>query len=257
MIDTYVKAQNSTVSNVQDPAAREAQILQYAYLVRQIASRMAARIPPSVSLDELISAGSLGLIDAVDKFNPAKAVDFKTYAQYRIKGAILDELRSMDWYSRSMRKRMQDIEKAVHQVEGRLNRPATEQEIADALKLSMAEYHKLLGDIHNAALLSMDAAIRNEENGETGIRTFQAQMKSADKPEENVLFNELRDELAAAIRRLNEKEQLVISLYYYEDLTLKQIGEVLGLTESRICQIHTMAIVRMKTRMRKYNERLR
>ena len=252
------KYENSDASNKVrnskrfSPAEREQMIVKYAYLVKHIASRIAARLPSSVVFDELISAGSLGLIDAVDKYDEAKDVTLKTYAQYRIKGAILDELRNMDWYSRSMRKKMQDIEHAIQAIELREGRPADEEEIAAQLGIELERYHKMLSDIHGAALLNLDAFIRNE-NGSQGKKTFKESMESPlEDPDQTVGKKELKKVLITTIEQLSEKEKMVISLYYYDELTLKEIGEVMELTESRVCQIHTMAILKMKTKMKTY-----
>ena len=230
---------------------REEMIVKYAYLVKYIALRISVRLPSNVSVDELISAGCLGLIDAVDKYDQKKDVSLKTYAQYRIKGAILDELRSMDWYSRSMRKKMQDIESAVMAVESREGRPAQETEVAEALGVELAKYHKMLGDIHGAALLSLDAFISNDSDSQNRKR-FQESVQGTSDPDQKIDKKELKEVVANAIQRLSDKEQLVISLYYYDELTLKEIGKILELTESRVCQIHTMALVKMKARLRDY-----
>jgi RNA polymerase sigma factor for flagellar operon FliA len=213
---------------------------------------MAARIPASVTFDELISAGCLGLIDAVDKYDSQKNVSLKTYAQYRIKGAILDELRRMDWYSRSMRKKIQGIEKAMTEVELREGRPAQEEEVADMLGMDIEKYQKMLSEIHCAALLDLDACIKDNEGESLMRKTFQEQMRSDDDPAENLNREQLKTILAEAIRNLSEKEQIVISLYYYEELTLKEIGQVLNLTESRICQIHSAALIKMKNRLKEH-----
>ncbi len=235
-----------------NPREREEMIVKYAYLVKQIAARMAARIPASVTFDELISAGCLGLIDAVDKYDSQKKVSLKTYAQYRIKGAILDELRRMDWYSRSMRKKIQEIEKAVTEVELREGRPANENEVAGFLGIDIEKYQKMLSEIHCAALLDLDACIKDNDGESLTRKTFQDQMRSDDDPSENLNREQMKTILAEAIRGLSEKEQIAVSLYYYEELTLKEIGQVLNLTESRICQIHTAALIKLKARLKGY-----
>lgn len=252
MIQEYEKTETKTQSGYFSPAEREKMIAKYAYLVKYLAGRVASRIPSSVVFDELVSAGSLGLIDAVDKYDPKKNVGLKTYAQYRIKGAILDELRSMDWYSRSMRKKIQGIEKAVQAVEAREGRPAADMEIAEEMGQSLDSYLKMLSDIHCAALLSLDDYIKNNDNGGESASTFQEGMKSEDNPADELIRKEMKAVLAQAIRRLTEKEQMVISLYYYDELTLKEIGNVMELTESRICQIHTMALIKLKSRIKDY-----
>jgi RNA polymerase sigma factor for flagellar operon FliA len=236
------------------PKLREEAIVKYAYLVKYIAGRMAMRVPPSVSFDELVSAGTMGLIHAVDRFDPEKQTDIKTFAEYRIRGAILDELRSMDWYSRSMRKRIQDVEAAIRNIETRKGAPAEDHEVAAELNLPLEDYHSLLSNIHSVSLLNLDDFIRSEENETVGRRSFQDKIVSDDDPVENVSKIELKRVLAQAIRNLSEKEQMVISLYYYDDLTLKEIGQVMNLTESRICQIHTQTLIKLKTRLKRYYE---
>ncbi len=231
---------------------REAMIRKYAYLVKYIAGRVASRLPANVAFDELVSAGSLGLIDAVDKFDPEKGVGLKTYAQYRIKGAILDELRSMDWYSRSMRKKIQDVEAAVKRIEAREERPSTDIEVAEELGVPLEKYYKNLSDIHSAAILSLDACIRNDDGDEGSGSTFSEGIRSEDDPSNSVMKKELKHVLVDAIGRLTEKEQTVISLYYYEEMTLKEIGKIMDLTESRICQIHTQSLIKLRSRIRRY-----
>ena len=233
--------------------AREDMIVAYAPLVKHIAGRMAMRIPSSVTYDELISAGSLGLIDAIDRYDPTREVDLKTYAAYRIKGAILDELRSMDWYSRSMRKKIQEIEKALLAVEFRKGQPAEDWEVAEEIGIPLEEYYKLLSNIHGIALFSLDEYIKDEDNDSLTKKSFQERILSSDDPAENVFKGEVKECLAEAIRGLSETEQLVISLYYYDDLTLKEIGHILELTESRICQIHTLALIKLRAKLKSYH----
>ena len=249
---TYRTAQPAAVRL--SPDQRDEVIVKYAYLVKYIAGRMAMRVPPSVSFDELVSAGTLGLIHAVDRFDPDKQTDIKTFAEYRIRGAILDELRSMDWYSRSMRKRIQEVEEAFRTVETRKGSPANDWEVAAELEVSLEEYHLMLANIHSLSLLNLDDFIKGEENDSRNRRSFQEKIVSDDDPSENVSKIELKRVLSQAIRSLTEKEQLVISLYYYDELTLKEIGEVMGLTESRICQIHTQTLIKLKVRLKKYYE---
>lgn len=231
---------------------RENSIVEYAYLVKHIASRFAMRLPTSVFFDELVSAGSLGLIDAVDKFDPEKHVSLKTYAQYRIRGAILDELRSMDTYSRSMRKKIQDITKAVKKIEDEKLRPAKDSEISTELGIELEQYYGMLGDIHGAAVLSLDEFIKTRKNDTDSKSTFQIGIKGDENPADQFDKEELKHTLAQTIKTLSQKEQMVVSLYYYEDLTLKEIGEVLSLTESRICQIHTSVLIKLKARLNDY-----
>ena len=234
----------------QDNQLRETRILQYAYLVKHIAARFARRLPASVFFDELVSAGSLGLIDAADKFDTDKHVSFKTYAQYRIRGAILDELRNMDTYSRSMRKKIQTIEKATTRITNATGQPATDLEIAQEMDISLDDYYNMLTDIHGATILSLDAFIKSKDNDSSSKTRFQAGLKGVDNPGEHLDREEIKKLLAEAIQKLGEKERLVVSLYYYEELTLKEIGEVLSLTESRICQIHSGILLKLKGKLR-------
>lgn len=231
---------------------RERRIVENAYLVKQIAAKFAMKVPSNVLFDELVSAGSLGLIDAVDKFNPDKHVSFKTYARYRIKGAILDELRSMDTYSRTLRKKVQDVSRAVKAVEDRKGAPPEETEIADELDIDLETYHDMLADIHGATVLSLDEFIRTKQSNSVSETRFAAGIKGKENPADLFDREELKNVFAEAVKNLSEKERMVVSLYYYDDLTLKEIGEVLSLTESRICQIHAGIMVRMKSLLQHY-----
>lgn len=252
MIQDYKNNENRLRSPFFTEKEREEMITRYAYLVKFLAGRVAVRVPHNVVFDELVSAGALGLIDAVDKYDPQKNVGFKTYAQHRIRGAILDELRSMDWYSRSMRKKIQNIEKAVHRLESELDRPVQDIEIAEKLNVSLEEYFKMLSDIHGAALLSLDDYIRNQNNDTNSSSRFANNMKGRDNPSDNIMHEELKTMLSRAVKKLSKKEQMVISLYYYNEFTLKEIGKVLDLTESRICQIHTMALIKLQGSLKEY-----
>lgn len=233
-------------------AWRQESIVEYAYLVRHIASRFAMRLPSSVLFDELMSAGSLGLIDAVDKFDPDKHVSLKTYAQYRIKGAILDELRSMDTYSRSMRKKIQDITRATKKIEDEKGAPAEDREICKELGVDLETYQNMLTDIHGAAVLSLDEFIKTKKNDSYSQTRFQSGVKGEDNPADHFDRAELKHVLAETIKTLTEKEQIIVSLYYFDELTLKEIGEVLSLTESRICQIHTAVLIKLRSRLEDY-----
>lgn len=240
------------VNKTQSNSWRENSIVEYAYLVKHIAARFAMRLPSSVFFDELVSAGSLGLIDAVDKFDSSKHVSLKTYAQYRIKGAILDELRSMDTYSRSLRKKIQDITKAVKAVEVKTGSSATDDEICAELDVSLQAYYDMLTNIHGASILSLDEFIKTKKNDTYSQTRFESGIKGLDNPADCFDQEELKYVLAQTIKTLSKKEQLVVSLYYYDELTLKEIGEVLSLTESRICQIHTLVLVKLKVRLQDY-----
>jgi RNA polymerase sigma factor for flagellar operon FliA len=239
-------------NSIDDDQWREKSILEYAYLVKHIAARFAMRLPSNVFFNELVSAGSLGLIDAVDKFDPSKHVSLKTYAQYRIKGAILDELRSMDTYSRSMRKKIQDINKAAKTVEDQKGDSATDEEICGQLGVSLEAYYDMLTNIHGASVLSLDEFIKTKKNDTYSKTRFQSGIKGDENPADCFDKEELKFVLAKTIKALSKKEQMVVSLYYYDELTLKEIGDVLSLTESRICQIHTAILVKLKARLEDY-----
>lgn len=233
--------------------SREAFIKKHVPLVKRIASRFSMRIPPSVSLDELMSAGNLGLIDAANKFDPERHVNFQTYASFRIKGAILDELRNLDKYSRSLRQKIHEVEKAVSAVEKRSGGPADEMEVASQLGVNIEEYHVLLAEVHSIAFFSLDASIRNSfKPGQTSKATFQEQLKGDDNPEKRLNEIETKKLVTKALEGLSEKEKLVITLYYYEELTLKEIGEVFERTESRICQIHSAALIKLRSKLKSF-----
>ena len=227
---------------------------QYYYIVPYVARKILRRIPKSISLDELISAGNLGLIDAAKKFNKDKNVSFQTYAKYRINGAILDELRGVDWYSRTIRKKVQNIEKAITKVEKRESRSATSEEIAKELNIDIEDYFKDLKQINGATVLSLDHLIHNNQNSSDKSLSFKDQVKDENyvSPEEEYRNKELKNILVKTIKTLSEKEQLVVSLYYFDELTLKEIGKTLDLTESRVCQLHTALILKLKTRIESF-----
>ncbi len=231
---------------------RDSMITEHAYLVKHIAARFAARLPSNVLFDDLVSAGSLGLIDAVDKFDHDKHVNFKTYAQYRIKGAILDELRSMDVYSRSMRKKIKDIARAVKKVEEKQQGPAEDSEIAAQMGIDLDTYFDMLTNIHCASILSLDAFIKSGQTNYSSQIRFQSRLVGRETPEDSFDREELKSALANVIKTLSKKEQIVVSLYYYEELTLKEIGEILSLTESRICQIHAKILITMRAKLMDY-----
>lgn len=234
---------------------RDALVAKYAPLVKFLANRMAIRLPPSVAVDDLISAGIMGLLDAIEKFDPGREVKFKTYAEFRIKGAILDELRGMDWIPRSIRKKVREMEQAVNSVEQRLNRPAEDSEIAEQMGVDLETYYDMLDKARGIDLLSLDRHVDSyKDNGESK-RSYRSLIRGDYDPVDHIMTRELNEVIAYGIKELAEKEQMVLSLYYYNGLTLKEIGEVMGLTESRISQIHTKAVIRLRTKIRSYFEK--
>ncbi len=231
----------------EDFTKRERLIVEYAPLVKYIANRIAMRLPPHIEVSDLINAGVIGLIDAIEKFDPDKEVKFKTYAEIRIRGAILDELRSMDWIPRSIRKVINKLVNAYQELEQQLGRPAKDEEIAELLGLQMEEFYKLLKHSAGAPLISLDVMVDHDDK-RRDILSCLVDPKTTDAF--GVLgLNELKDRIAGAIDDLPEKEKQVVSLYYYDELTMKEIGEVLDLTESRVSQIHTKAILRLRVRV--------
>jgi len=235
-----------------DSASQERLVLQYAPLIKYIATRMALRLPPHISLDDLVSSGMIGLLDAIKKFDPLKNINFKTYAEFRIKGAILDELRALDWIPRSIRKKSSQLEKAYAKLLKELGRPAEPEEVAQSLGLSMEEYYHMLDETKGISLLDIDAVRKNLPNIAQDELYEMLQDESARDPFISVHFAELRQILMKALECLPDKGKLLISLYYYEELTMKEIGEIMGYTESRISQMHTQAILHLCTKLTDY-----
>lgn len=248
------------VLNAQDSEEREADlpireelILEYVPLIKFIAHRMAVRLPSHIDVSDLVNAGVIGLMDALEKFDPSRETQFKTYAEFRIRGAILDELRSRDWVPRSIRRKVNLLADAYAHLEQDLGRPAKDEEVAQSLSLELEEFQELLQQAGGVSLISLDGLSgRGKETGETGRALWEAM---ADPKGEDFMANihleEVKQILANAIDELLPKERLVISLYYHEELTMKEIGEVLKVTESRISQLHTKAILRLRGRLRK------
>ena len=227
---------------------RSALVAKYAPLVKLLAGRMAMRLPSSVSVDDLVSAGSVGLLDAIEKFDPAKDVQLKTYAEFRIRGAILDELRSMDRLPRSARKMARQIEQTTVAVERRLNRPADDAEIAEEMGVDLDVYYNMLDSARDVDVLSLDECIESHHHDCGPKRPYESLISGDDNPFDQVVTQELKHVITDEIKTLSEKEQLIISLYYYDGLTLREIGEVIGLTESRVSQIHSKAVSRLRSR---------
>ena len=219
---------------------REALIEAHLSQVKFIAERLAAKLPPSVDIDDLMGAGMLGLLDAVEKFDPAKGVLFKTYAEMRVRGAMLDSLRDLDWAPRSMRRRAREVEAAYAEAE-RSRGTASDSDVAGILGISVKEFHTLLGEIRGLTITGFNSS-KEDENGP-------AELVPADAGQTPMALYERADiqtRLAGAVERLPTRERQVVSLYYVEELTMKEIGAVLGVTESRVSQIHTQAVIRLR-----------
>ena len=225
-----------------DDEAREKLILHYAPLVKYVASRVATGLPSSVDQHDLVSYGMFGLIDALEKFEPGRGNKFETYAIPRIKGAIIDELRAMDWVPRSIRFKARELEKAQADLEAMLKRQPSDEELADRLGMSRRELHDMVAQISFVSVLALDEVVSaGSDRGEQVALIDTLPDKGID-PTWGVESQETRGLLAAAINSLSEREKIVVTLYYFEGLTLAEIGEILGVTESRVCQIHTKAV---------------
>ncbi|HUJ77293.1 MAG TPA: RNA polymerase sigma factor FliA [bacterium] len=226
---------------------REEVVLEYAPLVRQIANRLAARLPDTLQRDDLIQAGMIGLLDAIDKYDARREAQFRTYAEFRIKGAMLDDLRAADWVPRSVRENAERIGQAMQRLSTSLGRLPEEAEVAAQLGISVADYHELLLKARAVPLLSLEDLKHASPDGDTTSVFEVLEDPFCADPLESLSLQDLQDRLSAAVKALPEKEQLVLSLYYDEGLNLKEIGEVLGITESRVSQIRTQAIIRLRT----------
>ncbi|MFN8035713.1 MAG: RNA polymerase sigma factor WhiG [Acidimicrobiia bacterium] len=228
--------------------ARERLILHYSPLVKFVAGRVAAGLPQSIEQSDLVSYGIFGLIDAIDKFDPARGFKFETYAISRIKGAIIDELRSIDWVPRSVRAKARSIERAYSKLENELKRTPEDKEVAAELDMSEDELAQVMSQISFVGLVALDDVLSG--NGERGGSSTVGDTVSdrGHDPVQQYEVDEMKHVLADAINRMPDRERLVLTLYYYEGLTLSEIGDVLGVTESRVCQIHTKAIFQLRGR---------
>lgn len=217
--------------------------------VEFVVYRMRPQIPSYVSIDELRSAAMHGLMEAASRFDPGKGVLFKTFAETRIRGAVRDELRKMDWFSRSMREKHNRVYNEIKQLEKKLGRPPSEEEVADAMKMTLEEYQQLLNEIGHLGVVSLHEVLDESSGGDTFMD--QLEDNSGRSPEDEVDKKERVRELAGALDKLSEKERLVVSLFYYEEFTQKEIAEVLELSEGRISQLHSQALIKLKAGLRK------
>jgi len=231
-----------------DQKAREGLILHYSPLVKFVAGRLRAGLPKSVDASDLASYGTFGLIDAIDKFEPERGYKFETYAVNRIKGAILDELRALDWVPRSVRARAREIQRTLGDLEHQLQRTPTEEELAAAMDLPVDTLRDQLGEIATLGFVALDELLSPAERESGSVGDLVADPRATD-PSGSYEKEETRYLLADSINRLPERERLVVTLYYYEGLTLAEIGVILNVTESRVCQIHTKAVMSMRNRL--------
>jgi RNA polymerase sigma factor FliA len=234
--------------------ARERLVVAYSPLVKYVAGRMASGLPAHVEEADLISYGLGGLISAIERFELEREIKFETYAITRIKGAIIDELRSLDWVPRSVRARARAIERANSKLEHKLQRAPTDEEMADELEMSVSDFQDALLQISNSTVAALDELWTvSDASGDQVSLLDTLQDPGAPDPAQVIDATDLKDRIADAIARLPEREKLVVALYYYENLTLREIGEVLGVTESRVSQLHTKAVLRLRGRMSEEN----
>ncbi len=232
-----------------DDSIREYFAIKYAPLVKYVAGKIAVGMPQNIEFDDLVSYGVFGLLDAINKYDPQRGIKFKTYAVTRIRGAIFDELRSIDWIPRTIRQKSRQLEQVISDLEIRNGRPAEDQEIAEAMNISIPDLHKLITQISGTHIISLnDVWFLGSDDDEMPIIET---VESPDtlNPDFVVERDEIKGVIVQAIEKLPEKEKQVIVLYYYEDLTLREIGEVLEVTESRVSQLHTKAIMRLRNRL--------
>jgi RNA polymerase sigma factor for flagellar operon FliA len=233
-----------------NPAIRDRLIVTYAPLVKYVAGRLGSGLPAHVDDEDLVSYGLLGLIGAIERYDPDRDVKFETYAIARIRGAIIDELRALDWVPRSVRSRARDIERAIGELEAKLGRVPTDEEIAGKLGITTEELDESLSEISRSSIAALDELWTIGGSGGDQVSLIDTiEDTEAPDPQGALSQTELREAIADAIARLPEREKLVVTLYYYEELTLREIGEVLGVTESRVSQLHTKAILRLKARL--------
>lgn len=236
--------------------SKELLILEYLPLVKYVAGRLAIGLPPSVEIDDLIGSGTIGLLSAVERYDPSRDNKFSTYAIARIRGSMLDELRSMDWIPRSVRKKARRVEEAYTRLENRLRRPATDEEVARELSVTVPEFLAMLDEVRGTSLVSLDDFMNPSDSGSTMKIHDTVEDQSRIDPASSLEVEKMRKVLENALDTLPDRDRLVIILYYYEELTLKEIGETLGVSESRVSQIHTKAIFRLRGRLRAEREAL-
>jgi len=245
-VKKYQQASQAEQEN-KDEKLKEELVLKYAPLVKNIAERMAIRLPPNICKEELIGPGVLGLFDAIEKFDSTREIKFQTYANLRIKGAILDELRKMDWIPRSIRRNIHRIEDAMRSLELKLGREPDDFEVAEEMGVDIDSYHRMTMKAQGAGLLSLDEIMPDGK-----APKLSRQVSDVPSPFDKLKIKESKKIISKALSKLSKKEQLVMSLYYYDELTLKEIAKVLNLTESRISQIHSKVIIKLRVKLKSY-----
>jgi RNA polymerase sigma factor for flagellar operon FliA len=233
---------------------RESLIEEYIPLVKYLAHRISIKLPNHVEIDDLVNSGIIGLIDAIEKFDPSRGIKFKTYAEFRVRGAIFDGLRSLDWVPRSVRKQKKMVEESYAQLEQKLGRHATDEELSQSLGVGLEEFYKILDNLKGVNLGKFVELHNNDSqtsmDGDTAIAFIPD--RSVEDPYHKFQKHELTEILAEAIRNLPDKERYVVSLYYFDELTMKEIGTVLNITESRVSQLHTKSMLRLRENLKTY-----
>jgi RNA polymerase sigma factor for flagellar operon FliA len=232
-----------------DPKVKDQIIIEYAPLIKYIAMKIASRLPANIELDDLISCGVIGLMDAIKKFDPSRDNKFKTYAEFRIRGSILDELRSQDWVPRSVREKAKQLERAYAKIESDTGKPASDDQMCKELECNLDEFYDLVNKSKSVSLLNIDDSA-TFNRGDKKLMMGLLENRRALNPFSAVNFKRAQDRIKEGIKTLPEKQRLVLSLYYFEDLNLKEIGQVLDVTESRVSQLHTQAILKLKVKLK-------
>ena len=233
------------------PELREEIIRKYLYLVKYVAGRVAINLPSNVEFGDLVSYGILGLFDAIEKYDVEQGNKFETYAVSRVRGSIMDELRKLDWAPRLLRKKAREVEKKTKELEEELGRMVTDEELASALGISVTQLNKLYSELSATSFLSLDEVWENEDGNKSVSRLQVVEDNAVTNQFQHLEIKEAKDIIAKVLEQLPEKERLVMVLYYYENLTLREIGQVLSVTESRVCQIHTKVILKLKNLVKK------
>jgi RNA polymerase sigma factor FliA len=230
------------------PDDRSQIIRDHLYLVDILVGRMVTQVPSFMNKDDMKSAGMLGLLDAANKFDPGKNILFKTFAEYRIRGAILDEMRKLDWFSRSLRDKQNRIGKTIVELELQLGRDPEDHEVAQAMKLSLEDYRSMLGEVSHLGCVSLNETLDNSNEGSSFLDSLMDERDDI-SPGARIEGQQLAAKVADVLAQLSEKERLVISLYYYEELTQKEIAEILELSEGRVSQLHSQALIKLKSKL--------
>lgn len=223
-------------------------IRDHLYLVDILVGRMVTQVPSFMNKEDMKSAGMLGLLDASNKYDPSKNILFKTFAEYRIRGAILDEMRKLDWFSRSLREKQSRIGRTITDLELSLGRDPEDHEVAKAMQLSLDDYRSMLGEVSHLGCVSLNETLDQSQEGSSFLDSLVDESSTA-SPSARIEGQQLTRKVAEALEQLSEKERLVISLYYYEELTQKEIAEVLDLSEGRVSQLHSQALIKLKTKL--------